>query len=74
MFIMTTVLASGNSDTFVGKVISRYCHWLNLASLILDLNRKIGFPLSRLIVLRDLNIFEDDLDPGELIRWDQCRP
>ena len=73
MFIMTTVLASGNSDTFVGKVISRYCHWLNLASLILDLNRKIGFPLSRLIVLRDLNIFEDDLDPGELIRWDQFR-
>ena len=65
MFIMTTVLASGSSDSFVGKVISRYCHWLNLASLVLDVNRKIGFPLSRLIVLRDLDIFDDDLEPGE---------
>lgn len=62
MFIMSAVLASGHSESIIGTIISRYCHFLNLGSLFLDINCKLGFPLSTLAFLGGLDIFHDDLE------------
>lgn len=58
--IMSTVMATGHSNGNVGKFICRYCHFLNLGSLIHEANRRIGFPISRLLWTGE--VWDSDLD------------
>jgi len=50
LFQLTTVLATGNGKTALGIFIARWCMFLNLGSLFLDLDHKLGFPLTTIIV------------------------
>jgi len=58
------VLATGNNDSIVGKLIARYCHFLNLGHLALDVNQRLGFPLARLALYQELS--DEDLEKEEL--------
>eukprot|EP00542_Grammatophora_oceanica_P018137 CAMPEP_0194049336 /NCGR_PEP_ID=MMETSP0009_2-20130614/30388_1 /TAXON_ID=210454 /ORGANISM="Grammatophora oceanica, Strain CCMP 410" /LENGTH=395 /DNA_ID=CAMNT_0038695463 /DNA_START=58 /DNA_END=1245 /DNA_ORIENTATION=- len=55
MFQMMAVLASGHNDSAIGKLIARWCLFLNLSSLLMDTNVKLDFPISKLILTRSLS-------------------
>lgn len=50
LFQLTTVLATGSGKSTLGIFIARYCLFLNLGSLFLDVNRKLDYPLSSTIL------------------------
>mmetsp|Transcript_60260 Transcript_60260/g.89385 ORF Transcript_60260/g.89385 Transcript_60260/m.89385 type:complete len:354 (-) Transcript_60260:79-1140(-) len=56
MFIMTAVLANGHSESMISNILSRYFHFLNLGSLLLEINRKVNFPLSHLLLERRFSV------------------
>ena len=57
---LSTVMATGHHDSRLGKFVCRYCHFLNLGSLVHEANRRIGFPLSRFIWTGEF--LDSDLD------------
>mmetsp|Transcript_18825 Transcript_18825/g.40753 ORF Transcript_18825/g.40753 Transcript_18825/m.40753 type:complete len:424 (+) Transcript_18825:116-1387(+) len=61
-FVVTTstIMSTGHNDSRLGKFVCRYCHFLNLGSLVCEANRRIGFPISRLIWTGEL--LDSDLD------------
>ena len=56
----STIMATGHNDSRFGKFVCRYCHFLNLGSLVCEANRRIGFPISRFIWTGEL--LDSDLD------------
>jgi len=63
MFQMAAVMASSHSESLVGTAISRYCQFLNIGAITLDVNRRIDFPISRLILYGEM--CDDDLQEEE---------
>jgi hypothetical protein len=59
------VLASGSANMY-GRFIAWYYHYLNLSSLLLETNLKIGFPLSRMFLTHEM--WEENLDEEEARR------
>lgn len=57
---LSTVMATGHHDSRLGRFVCRYCHFLNLGSLVHEANRRIGFPLSRFIWTGEF--LDSDLD------------
>ena len=57
---LSTVMATGHHDSRLGNAVCRYCHFLNLGSLVHEANRRIGFPLSRFIWTGEF--LDSDLD------------
>lgn len=57
---LSTVMATGHHDSRLGKFVCKYCHFLNLGSLVHEANRRIGFPLSRFIWTGEF--LDSDLD------------
>jgi hypothetical protein len=59
------VLASGSANMY-GRFIAWYYQYLNLSSLLLETNLKIGFPLSRMFLTHEM--WEDNLEEEEARR------
>lgn len=63
-FILSTVLATGSNDSIVGKMIARYCHFLNLGQLTSEINGRLGFPFTKFVLYQEFS--DDELEEEEL--------
>ena len=54
LFQMMAVLATGHNENIIGKLISKWCLFLNLGTFFLDINRKLRYPISKLILTHNL--------------------
>jgi hypothetical protein len=54
LFQIMAVLASDHSDSRVATITSRWCLFLNLGDLILETDKKLGYPFVRLILTKKL--------------------
>ena len=53
LFQMMAVLATGHNENMIGKVISKWCLFINLGTFFLDINKKLRYPISKLILTRN---------------------
>ena len=63
-FQISAILASGNSNSVVGSIISHWCYFLTLASLACDVSKKCGYPLVRFLI--EFHLRETKLDKSQL--------
>lgn len=52
----------------IGSTISRYCHVINLGSLAMDANSKLGFPMSRILFMGEFSYQELDEEERTKVR------
>jgi len=60
LFQMMCVMASGHNKSILGSVISRWCLFWNLGTLILDTNAKLGYPIAKLVLRRSIKRLENE--------------